>query len=243
MKPYYDEGGVAIYHADALEVLSEWGGDVIHGVLTDPPYASGARTEAGKRSSGQMLRGARFANPIENDQMTTHGFVWLMRQTLAALKPHMHGGASVLSFIDWRQWPHLLGVVESVNLRVNTMVVWDKQHFGMGNGFRQQHELIMHASVGVPSVTSRSVGNVLSFPRENNEDHPSPKPIALLCRLLEAVTDVGDLVVDPFMGSGTTLRAAKDLGRRAVGIELEERYCEIAALRLGQEVMDFGEAA
>lgn len=248
MRPYYEDEHVTIYHGDALHVLAgfEWpDGEFapVDAVVTDPPYASGARTEAAKRSSGQMLRGQRFGKPIENDQMTTHGFVWLMREMLYAVCPLMPEGASVLSFIDWRQWPHLLGAVESVNLRVNTMVVWDKRDFGMGNGFRQQHELVMHASKGVPTVASRSVGNVLTFPRENNTDHPSPKPLALMARLLEVVSTPGAVVLDPFMGAGATLRAAKNSGRRAIGIEVEERYCELAARRLGQEVLDFGEAA
>ena len=67
--------------------------------------------------------------------------------------------------------------------------------------------------------------------------HPTQKPIALIEQLLSQFTDLGDVVLDPFMGSGTTLRAAKNLGRKAIGIEIEERYCEIAVTRLAQTVL------
>lgn len=66
-------------------------------------------------------------------------------------------------------------------------------------------------------------------------DHPSPKPFEAMRWLLTRLP--GDVVLDPFMGSGTTLRAAKDLGRKAIGIEIEEKYCEIAAKRMSQSVM------
>lgn len=240
VRPYYQDDLVTIYHGDAIDVLGSIEESEVDGVVMDPPYASGARSEAGKAGSGQMLRGARFADPIENDQMTTTGFVWLMREVAQACRPLLKDGGSLLSFIDWRQWPNLVGAIESCNYRVNAMVVWDKVSYGMGQTFRQQHELILHASKGVALAASHSVPNVLQAKRDTNDDHPSPKPVGLMEKLLEVVAAPGGLVIDPFMGSGSTLRAAKNIGVRAIGIEAKEHYCELAARRMAQESL-FGE--
>jgi site-specific DNA-methyltransferase (adenine-specific) len=236
--PYYDDGFAVIYHGDTLDVLAGLIGETVDSVVTDPPYASGARTEAAKSDSGAMLRGVRWAaQPIENDQMTTTGFVWLLRQVGMAVRPMLPDGGSLLSFIDWRQWPHLVGALETCNYRVQGMIVWDKGSYGLGNGFRAQHELICHAAKGVPTIYDKSCGNVLRSTRQEPVDHPSPKPQALMARLIEVVTPPGGVVLDPFMGAGTTVRAALDIGRRAVGIEVVEKYCEIAAKRLAQGVL------
>lgn len=69
-------------------------------------------------------------------------------------------------------------------------------------------------------------------------DHPCPRPLDAMKYLTMILSQVGDLILDPFMGSGTTLRAAKDLGRKAIGIEIEEKYCEVAAKRMAQMVME-----
>ncbi len=74
----------------------------------------------------------------------------------------------------------------------------------------------------------------------SRKDHPSPKPIEYMKCILRRFTDEGDTVLDPFLGSGSMLVAAKDTGRKAIGIEIEEKYCEIAARRMGQEVLNFG---
>ena len=235
--PYYSDDHVTIYHGDTLDVLAELEISV-DAVVTDPPYASGTRTEASKSSSGAMLRAGRFSDrPIELDQMTTTGFVWLMRAVGQAVRPMLPDGASFLSFIDWRQWPNLVGALETCNYRVQGMIVWDKGSMGLGNGFRAQHELVCHASKGVPTIHDKGCGNVITHPRQAPDDHPSPKPEQVMQRLIEVVTVDRGVVLDPFMGSGTTLRAAKNIGRRAIGIELEERYCEIAAKRCAQEVL------
>lgn len=262
-----------IYHGDAPTLLGSIETSV-DAVLTDPPYASGSRTEASRVASGAMLRDntdraerTRFADrPIDLDQMTTTGFVWLLRSVALACYDLLPPGGSFLSFIDWRQWSNLAGAIETCNYRVQGMVVWDKGSMGLGNGFRAQHELICHASKGVPTVYDRSSGNVLDVipdesdrrfceavdryfsgvehaPRVPPLDHPSPKPVGLMRRLMEVVSPPGGVILDPFMGSGSTLRAAMESGRQAIGIERDERYCEVAARRLDQGVLDFGGVA
>lgn len=180
MTPYYEENGFTIYHGDCLDVLADLE-CAVDAVITDPPYSSGTRHEAAKSSSGAMLRAGRFSDrPIDLDQMTTTGFVWLLRAVGYRCRSLLVEGGSFLSFIDWRQWPNLVGAIETANLRVQGMVVWNKGHFGLGNGFRSQHELICHAAKGVPKIHNKGVGNVLSFSREEPIDHPSPKPADLL---------------------------------------------------------------
>ena len=97
---------------------------------------------------------------------------------------------------------------------------------------RREFELLSDVWTFDPVPAQRRIGN-----------HPTQKPMALMMHILLTMSREGDLVLDPFMGSGTTLRAAKDLGRKAIGIEMSERYCEVAANRLAQEVLDFGGAA
>ena len=242
VEPYYQDEHVTLYHGDAPTIIPTLA-DPVSAIVTDPPYASGSRKEATRVSSGAMVRGERFADhPIENDQMTTTGFVWLIRETVLAAKPLLLPGGSVLSFIDWRQWPTLVGALETCNLRVQNMVVWDKGAIGMGNGFRNRHELICHAADGVPLVDNKGTANVLQFapadeviavPKDRLIFHPSPKPVALMERLLAVVTKPGGLVLDPFAGGGATLIAAKRTGRRAVGIETSIDHCRTIAARLG----------
>lgn len=243
-QPYYSDEWVTLYHGDTLDVLRELPTDEIAALVTDPPYSSGNLPESMKQKAAPRLRGWTWQDKVmETDQLSTLGFIWMMRALLVEARLRLIDGGSVCIFIDWRNWGNLVGAVESAGFRVNNMVVWDKQSIGMGNGFRNQHELVLYGSVGAPRVVSHSIPNVLGVKREANDLHQSPKPVSLMCSLLEVVSAPGDVVLDPFAGSASTLVAAKQLGRKAIGIEIEERYCEIAAKRLAQDVLDFGAAS
>jgi DNA modification methylase len=231
--PYYERGGVRVYLGDSLEMLNSLPVEPVAAFVTDPPYSSGNLPESMKQKAPPRLRGWQWADKVMvTDQLSTLGFVWLVRALCLEARERLMSGGSVLVFIDWRNWGNLAGAVESSGFRVNNMVVWDKTSFGMGNGFRNQHELILWASKGTPRVAAHDVPNVIRCPREDNELHQSPKPVPLMTDLLRVVAKPGELVIDPFCGSGSTLIAARNLGLRAIGLEVEERYAEITAKRL-----------
>ncbi len=113
------------------------------------------------------------------------------------------------------------------------MIVWDKMSMGLGHHYRLQHELIIYATKGSPKKTNRKdVPNIIRCKRVRRDRHPTEKPIELLKTFITMSTDPGDVVLDFFAGSGTTLVAAKELGRRYIGIELNRAYCQLAQDRL-----------
>ena len=209
MKPYYERGGITIYHGDCREILPHVQADVL---VTDPPYGM----------AYQSNRGADHA-AIEGDQSTE------ARDAILAA----WGDRPAIVFGRWDQ-PRPNGVV--------ARLIWSKApdpgmgdlSFPWGNS---DEEIYV---IGTGFSGKRRVANVITMgkPPVNGRSHPTPKPVALMAHLIERCPT--GTILDPFMGSGTTLRAAKDLGRKAIGIEIEERYCEIAAKRLSQEVLPFG---
>ena len=226
-------GDATLYLGDSLDIVPTL--ESIDAVITDPPYCSGARTSAdivGRK--GMSRRGQRWAAaPLANDRMTVTGFTWLIRQILRNAYAILPEGGSFLSFIDWRQYPTLYGVIESVNFRVQGLIVWDKIDMALGNGFRNQHEFIIHASKGVPAIIDRGTPNVLSVKRiSSSELHPTEKPVVLLERLVGVIAAGNGIVLDPFMGSGTTGIASLRTGRKFIGVEVDPKYFEIACRRI-----------
>jgi site-specific DNA-methyltransferase (adenine-specific) len=237
MEPYYDDKNIKIYHGDCLEVLEaiEFSVDAI---ISDPPFSSGSRTDAGKATRGAMVRGKKWDQKwFSHDNMATHGFLFLMRLLCCRLLRSTNNSATCHFFIDWRMYPNLYGALEASGWIVKNLVIWDKCHFGMGSNYRNQHELILYAEKGSVLFQKHNVGNVLQFKRANCEHHPTEKPVPLLRELIKASTGDEALILDPFCGSGSTLVAAKECGRRAIGIEISEQFCELAANRSRQNYL------
>jgi hypothetical protein len=222
MTPYYDDGTCVIYHGDCREI-DAW--DIAGGVMvTDPPYGISHRSGHSSPLFGRVAK--MYQSPsgdaIRNDEDTSVRDEvlerWMPRPALVFGSPRA---------------PRPAGC--------RTALVWDKgEASGMGDltlPWKPSWELIFVFGSGF--VGNRSGGVIRGYvpPRVSmGRCHPNEKPVGVLAQLIAKCPPLAD-IVDPFMGSGTTLRAAKDLGRRAIGIELEERYCEIAAKRLGQGVL------
>jgi site-specific DNA-methyltransferase (adenine-specific) len=214
LEPYYSDDSVTIYHGDCLRLAALWCDPRPSVLVTDPPY--GIAYESGQ--FGTLPRS------IANDQDTSTRdealFLW------------GGGGRPALVFGSWRApRPE----------HTRALLIWDtKGALGMGAldiPWKPAHQEIYVLGRG---FTGHRGTDVLSYApvqsmAANGRVHPNEKPVDLLQALIAKCPP--GVIVDPFMGSGSTLRAAKNLGRKAVGIELEERYCEIAARRMGQEVL------
>lgn len=244
IEPYYSDSKVTVYHGDCIDVMHQLDTQTVDAVLTDPPYSSGGRRENARSIRKSMTRSVEDDDWIRGDAMSTNGFTYLLRLCGMEWRRLLRPGGHVLSFIDWRMAAHLAAALESADLRQHPLLVWNKQTLGMGAVFRNQHEFIVHMTAGSPAPPQRrDVPNVLSFPPVRGGDHPTEKPEPLLRTLLSVVAPKGGVVLDPFAGSGSTLLAARSLGMTAVGVEADERYCDVIASRLAQDGLDFGDDA
>jgi site-specific DNA-methyltransferase (adenine-specific) len=222
MKPYYSHAGITIYHGDCREVLPSVPACQL--VLTDPPYNEVNRESAGLRN---LDRGSADSLPIEIPSLAD----LLAESCLGSL--YVWCGTEQVS--EWKRMFVALGW--SVR-----QCIWRKSNPSPMNG---EHIWLSAFENCIFAKRSGAIFNafcappIWDGPTEPDSGHPCAKPIWLFSALIKASTNEGQAVLDPFMGSGTTLRAAKDLGRKAIGIEIEEKYCEIAAKRLSQEVLQF----
>jgi site-specific DNA-methyltransferase (adenine-specific) len=241
--PYYSDSTATLYLGDCVEIMETLDDCTVDAVLTDPPYSSGGRRENARSIRKSMTRSVEDDDWIRGDAMSTGGFIYLLRLCGIQWRRLLRPGGHALSFIDWRMADTLRAALETADMRQHPTLVWDKDRLGMGAIFRNQHEFIVHMSAGNPADPQRrDVPNVLRFPPVRDGDHPTEKPDALLQTLLSVITPPGGVVLDPFAGSGSTLQAARALGFKSVGIEADERYAEVIAKRLCQDVLDFGEA-
>jgi site-specific DNA-methyltransferase (adenine-specific) len=236
LKPYYEHKGVTIYHGDCREVLPEicpitgWPTfrkiNPIDLVLTDPPYGINVDVLRYAHQRENAERGHEFNRIRGDDIVLDYSFLF------EAGKWRVIWGAN--------NWPQQLPFDSSRD----GWLCWDKR-------VSEAADAILGSPFELACVLGKRLYKIARFQHcgAKNADgqehlhrlHPTQKPVVLMkwCIQQFPYGDIPLSILDPFMGSGSTLVAAKDLGRRAIGIEIEEKYCEIAAKRLSQEVLDF----
>ena len=230
MKPYYEDGAVTIYHGDSFDLLPDLRFQA-DAVVTDPPFVYSVAN-----SSNNYLTDRPSGNSWSESDVMGRWFA----TALDFITPRMIPEWSLLSFCSPVSYPvffpHAFRRFDKV-----TGVVWDKGRFGTGARWRRQFEMVLYAyndgAYWAEGLHDRSDVVAIKPSASAGRAHPVDKPVELLAYLMEPITHSASLVLDPFMGGGSTLLAAKGLGRRAIGIEMEERYCEIAARRCSQEVL------
>lgn len=226
MKPYYEEAGITIYHGDCREVLPSI--EAADHCITDPPYSPATRAGARTRNDGDVL--VPFAISEED--------VFGVFSQLAKIVKRW-----TVASMDWRHVAMLEREVPD-GMRFVRAGCWVKLNSApqfTGDRPAPGWEMVacLHAAAGKMRWNGGGSRAVWTTCKENQNGHPTPKPLPLMMTWVSQFTDERETIIVPFTGSGTTLLAAKELGRKAIGIELEEKYCEIAANRLRQSVLNF----
>ena len=222
MRPYFQDESCTIYHGDCREILPGLAGDAL---ISDPPFgvAFGRATWADSEAAYPELMAWLVATA---GRCVPDGWVFLFQ-----------GMPNIGRFHEWfpSGWRLFAACKNFVQMRpTEVQYAWDPVVYWRNGDVKREHR--KDAGVVTRDWHVGDVAGALSFP----VGHPCPRPLSTCSHIVAIGSRQGQTVLDPFMGSGTTLRAAKDLGRKAIGIEIEERYCEIAAKRLSQQVLNFG---
>jgi DNA modification methylase len=223
-KPDYDRDGITLYHGDCREILPTLAAGSVNAIVTDPPY--GTRIEGDGYGRRQLYAGQRH---IEGDESLE-----AMRGMLAEAPRILRPNSWVAAFCSPKNHAEASAVCLAAGLRIIGEAVWDKQRPGLGGGIRYQHEIILLCGHGEPvgKAALFSVLRGLVDRSKRFDGHPHEKPLSVICDLVRYCSEVGDTVLDPFLGSGTTLVACRKTGRRGIGIESDTRYIPDCLRRL-----------
>lgn len=254
MTPYYSENGIAIYHGDCLQVMPECSPASFDACITDPPYGTTACAWDSvipfvpmwaeldrliQRNGALVLFGAQpFTSALVMSNVKAFKYEWVWKKSHAT-------GQLNLNVRPMNEHDNILvfgGERLTYNLQLTNKpkgTIRAPTRMGLSDCYGSQREYDRTIPIDMRAPTT-----VLEFGSVNHGErglHPTQKPINLMRYLIQTYTSAGDAILDFTCGSGTTLRAAKDTGRRAVGIDISEECCEIAAKRLSQEVFNFAE--
>lgn len=218
-------GLATLYLGSCEDVIPQLSANEIHAVITDPPY--GMKYDGGTTDKFTQIKGDDAKDQVLTD-------LYLNAFKLGDNKP-------LYIFGTWRTYPQVYNAFMQAKRGLNSVIVWDKKGIGLGSQHhRPQHEFIFYSKADTWYGT-KAESDVWVCPRETmgHYQHPTQKPTRLMERCVHNVTQQGDCIFDPFMGSGTTGVAAVKNGRKFIGIEIDEAFFEVACerIRVAQQQM------
>ena len=220
MKLYYQEKGITIYHGNCLEILDHI--EPVDLILTDPPYNAKDIGTKHKKYENQIMQ-------IPNKEYKKFCKQWFTKCKKLSKNIVFTPGQINCWFYPQPKWMICCHKPAAVS-------------FNLMGGYNAWEPILIYGKPTQRINQDYILCNTLNFNKGAEKDHPCPKPIKLIHFLMQSFSFPEQTILDPFLGSGTSLIAAKNLGRKGIGIEQEEKYCEIAAKRLRQEVFDFNKS-
>lgn len=213
-----------IYNMDCLEGLRQMEDESVDLVLTDPPYNINVVSQRGTNKS------------LENDNLNQYAFKSLLFELSKEMKRVLKKDTFIVCFCGWST-SHIFREVMDEFFTLKSMPIWVKNNWGLGYYTRPQYEPALLYLNGTPKPLEKPISDVWQFKRLNNPIHIAQKPEDLIQHIARSFSKEGDLVLNPFMGSGTTAVAFQQLNRRFIGFEISKEYCDIANKRLSQKVL------
>lgn len=222
IKPYFETELGKLYHGDCLEIMPQLKDTSIDLLIYDPPYSIGT-TSTGHKGSW-----------LDNNLIKPF-FDILFKESKRLLKSF---GEFYIN-TDWRTYPFLYPILYEYFI-IKNCIVWDYEWIKAGSHYRFSHEFIIYGiKEKIKRKFSASERDVWRIPpinfTSNNKKHQAEKPVKLVEKMILNSTKENDIILDSFVGSGTTAIACRRLNRRWIGIEISEKYCSIAADRIKKE--------
>ena len=244
--PVYRDEWAEVYCGEALALVPHL--PAFDALVTDPPYSSGGAMRGDRTTSttSKYVHSdtAAYRPEFGGDNRDQRSYLAWCSLWLAAALQRAKPGAVCALFTDWRQLPVTTDALQAGGWVWRGVGVWDKTEGARPTlrGLRAQSEFVVWGTAGPsdPGANPVALPGVFRQSTVRDRVHIAQKPDQVM-RWLVKLAPPGGLVVDPFAGSGSTLRAAKDEGRRSVGVEMDERYCDAAAARLAQETLFVGD--
>lgn len=206
-----------IIKGDCVDFLKSLPNNCIDLVITDPPYGDNVGYGMGNKTI------INNENPLVNCLALVECYRVLRKNS------------TLYNFTNWKHYPFLVEfIIKYTKFKIRHLIVWKKHNFGLGWAFRHQYELILVLEKGKPKYNLTDFSDVQAFNgiNHNQQTHPHEKPVDLIIKMIKHSSKEGDLILDPFCGSGSVCVASQQMSRKFIGVDLDERWVGVARERL-----------